>query len=93
MNDERIKEILEKLLKIYSPTDNEKDLAKYLIEFLRKLGAEIYLDEGYKKYGGNAPTIFAKLKGTVKGEGVTLSAHMDVVEPNKDLKFFGMVIF
>lgn len=88
MNDERIKEILEKLLKIYSPTDNEKDLAKYLIEFLRKLGAEIYLDEGYKNYGGNSPTIFAKLKGTVKGEGVTLSAHMDVVEPNKDLKFF-----
>ena len=87
MDDKRIKEILENLLKIYSPTDNEKDLANYLIKFLEKLGAEIYLDEGYKKYGGNSPTIFAKLKGTVKGDGVTLSAHMDVVEPNKDLKF------
>ena len=46
-----------------------------------KLDPCLLYTSGFKNYGGNAPTIFAKLKGNVPGEGVTLAAHMDVVEP------------
>jgi len=49
---------------------------------LEELGASIYLDKGYLEYGGDAPTIIAKFSGDVEGEGITLAAHMDVVEPN-----------
>lgn len=84
-NKEELINIFKELLNIYSPTRNEKNVANYIIKFLEKLGAETYLDNSYDKYGGNAPTIFAKLKGNIKGEGVTFSAHMDVVEPNEGL--------
>lgn len=82
---EELINIFKELLNIYSPTRNEKNVANYIIKFLEKLGAEIYLDNSYDKYDGNAPTVFAKLKGNIKGEGVTFSAHMDVVEPNEGL--------
>lgn len=85
-NEKELLDILKDLLNIYSPTKNEKNVANHIVKFLEKLGAEIYLDNSFDKYDGNAPTIFAKIKGTLEGEGVTFSAHMDVVEPNEGLK-------
>lgn len=85
-NREELKTIFKDILSIYSPTRNEKNVANYIVNFLEKLGAEIYLDNSYEIYGGNSPTVFAKIKGNVEGEGVTFSAHMDVVEPNENLK-------
>lgn len=81
MNKERMIENFLEMVKIHSPSNNEGQYAGYLIELLKNLGGEIYLDEGYKNYGGNAPVIFAKFKGNLSGEGVTLAAHMDVIEP------------
>ncbi|WP_297599242.1 M20/M25/M40 family metallo-hydrolase [uncultured Cetobacterium sp.] len=81
MNRERVINNFIEMVKIYSPSLNEKEYSEYLVKYLEKLGLEVYLDLGYKNYGGNAPTIFAKLKGNISGLGVTLAAHMDVVEP------------
>ena len=81
MKRERVINSFIDMVKIYSPSLNEKEYSEYLVKQLERLGLEVYLDLGFKKYGGNAPTIFAKLKGNVSGEGVTLAAHMDVVEP------------
>lgn len=85
-NEKELLDILKDLLNIYSPTRNEKDVADYIVKFLENLGAEIYLDNSFDKYNGNAPIVFAKIKGNIEGEGVTFSAHMDVVEPNEGLK-------
>lgn len=84
-NKDELLSILEDLLMIYSPSRNEKELSDYIVNFLENLGAEIYLDKSYESYGGNAPSIFAKIRGNLPGEGLTFSAHMDVVEPNKGL--------
>lgn len=81
MNKKRLVENFIEMVKIYSPSKKEGMYSKYLVEELKKIGAEIYLDEGYKNYGGDAPTIIAKLTGNIEGEGITLAAHMDVVEP------------
>lgn len=86
MNRERIVETFIEMAEIYSPSTKEKEMAEYMIDVLEELDAKIYLDEGYKEYGGNAPVIFAKIEGNVEGEGITLSAHMDVVEPNEGAK-------
>jgi len=83
-NKDKLLEIFEDLLLIHSPSYKEENVAKHIINFIEELGGEIYLDKSYDKYGGNAPTIFAHFKG--EGEGVTFSSHMDVIEPNKDLK-------
>lgn len=74
------------MVKIYSPSKEEREITNYLIDLFKGLGAELYLDEGYKKYGGEAPTILAKFTGTIEGTGITLSAHTDVIEPNKGVQ-------
>lgn len=86
MEKNRILEILEDLLLIYSPSRHEKEVSNYIINFLEKLGVEIYLDENQCKYGGNAPVIIARLKGTGDNGSLTFSSHMDVIEPNENLK-------
>lgn len=83
-NEEELKKIFKELVEIHSPSLKEKEVAKHIIKFLENIGAEIYLDESQDTYGGNCPTIFAHIKG--EGQGVTFSAHMDVVEPNKNVK-------
>lgn len=85
MNKERIVENFIEMVKIYSPSKKELNFAKYLIEQLKHIGAEIYLDNGYTNYGGNSPTIIGKIKGNIEGEGITLAAHLDVVEPCENI--------
>ena len=78
---EKLKNIFKELVNIYSPSKNEKEACDYVVNYLKNLGCEIYLDESQHKYGGNCPTIFSVLRGNKNG-AVTLSAHIDVVEPN-----------
>ena len=86
MNKERLINNFIEMIKIHSPSKQEKEFANYMVNLLKKeFEAEIYLDNGFENYGGNAPTIFAKIKGNVKGEGITLAAHMDVIEPNSNV--------
>lgn len=87
MNKERLVNSFLEMIKIYSPSKKEGEYAKYLVEELKKIGMEIYLDKGYEVYGGDAPTIIGKLKGNIEGEGVTLAAHMDVVEPCNNINY------
>lgn len=85
INKERLIESFVEMVKIYSPSKKEKEIAQYLIKELEKLEAEIYLDESFEKYNGNAPTIIAKIQGNIEGNGVTLAAHMDVIEPCNEI--------
>ncbi len=86
MNKNRLKENFIEMVKIYSPSKNEGNYANYLVNLLKEMGGKIYLDNGHEKYDGNSPTIFVKFPGSIQGEGVTFSAHMDVIEPNENLK-------
>lgn len=86
MNKERLVEGFIEMLKIHSPSKKEGEFAKYMVGLLKDLGASIYLDEGYLKYGGDSPSIIAKISGDIEGEGVTLAAHMDVIEPNLNVE-------
>lgn len=86
MNKERLLNNLIEMLKIHSPSKKEKEYADYLVKLLKEMGASIYLDEGYLKYGGNSSSIIAKFPGELEGDGVTFAAHMDVIEPNLDVE-------
>lgn len=81
MRKERIINNFIEMVKIYSPSKKEGEFTNYLFKIFSELGLEIYLDNGNEKYNGNSPTLFAKLKGNIEGEGITLCAHTDVVEP------------
>lgn len=86
MNKERLLNNLVEMLEIHSPSKKEGEYGKYLVNLLKDMGALIYLDKGYLEYGGDCPSIVAKFPGDIEGEGVTLAAHMDVVEPNLNVK-------
>lgn len=82
----RVEEILEDILCLHSPSKREEKVTEYIIGFLENIGAEVYLDHNQKAYGGDSPTIFARIKGDESKEGITLNAHTDVVPPNEGLK-------
>lgn len=86
MNKQRIIENFIEIVKIYSPSKEEGEITTYLVDLFKNFGAEIYLDDGYKEYGGEAPTLFAKFPGAIDGEGITLSAHTEVIEPNREVQ-------
>ncbi|MEW9096000.1 MAG: M20/M25/M40 family metallo-hydrolase [Clostridiaceae bacterium] len=85
MNKQRLLNNLIEMLKIHSPSKKEGEYANYLVNLLKEMGALIYLDEGHLEYGGDSPSIIAKFPGDIEGDGVTLAAHMDVVEPNSNV--------
>ncbi|SJZ88012.1 peptidase T-like protein [Cetobacterium ceti] len=85
MNKERMINNFIEMVNIYSPSKKEGEYGNYLIKRLKAYGFEIYLDKNNHLYGGDCPTIFGKLKGNIPGNGITLVAHMDVIDPNENV--------
>lgn len=91
MNKERLLNTFLDLVKIYSPSRNEINVMKYITEKLEKLGVNYILHDHSAEYGGNTPVIIAKLEKNCDDtnlKAISLSAHMDVVEPSKDLDVY-----
>ena len=91
MNKERLLNTFLDLVKIYSPSRNEINVMKYITEKLEKLSVKYILHDYSAEYGGNTPVIIAKLEKNCDDtnlKAISLSAHMDVVEPSKDLDIY-----
>ena len=78
MQTHRIVNEFIELVKISSPSKNERAMADVLKKKLVDLGFEVYEDNTGEKIGGTAGNIIAKLKGTI-GRPLILSSHMDRV--------------
>lgn len=91
MNKKRLLDTFLDLVKIYSPSKNEIDAMNYVIERFEKLGIKYILHDHSGEYGGNTPVVIAKLESNCDDKNlpsVSLSAHVDVVEPSKDLDVY-----
>ncbi len=67
-----------------SESFHEKDIAKYLLAKLTKLGLETSMDRAGEIQTGDgeaAGNIYGFLKGNIQGEPILFSAHMDTVSP------------
>lgn len=70
------------LIRIDSPTKNERKIADLLKNRLEGMGLQVTEDKAGELIGGNCGNIFAFLKGTLpEAPKVLLSAHMDTVDP------------
>lgn len=76
INQKRLVSTFLDLVKIDSPTGDEKNIANYVAERLKYLGGKVIFDN----YGN----IIAKFTGT--GEPFLLNSHLDTVEPGKNIK-------
>ncbi len=81
VNKERILQNFSYLVEIDSLSFGERAMADVLIKSLNELGFEVREDDAGKYYGGNCGNVYGYLKGTLEGEALLFSAHMDTVEP------------
>lgn len=82
VNHNRILKNFDELITIDAPSFGERQIADVLKIKLKEMGFVVKEDQAGKSYGGNAGNIYGFLKGTGKGAGILLSAHMDTVEPS-----------
>jgi tripeptide aminopeptidase len=74
---DKIFDKFKKLVEIYSPSGGEKEIAEYLERYLNQQGFEVYEDK--------QKNLLAR-RGE-KGSPVMFCAHMDTVEPSKNVRF------
>lgn len=86
MNQKRLVDEFCKLVAIDSPSFRERKMADILKEYLNELGFSVYEDNANTIYNSECGNIYAYLEGTIKGDPLLFSAHMDTVEPAKNKK-------
>jgi tripeptide aminopeptidase len=82
MNQERLIKKFQKLVEIDSPTYGERQMADTLACELKRLGFTVEEDQAGEVYGGTAGNLYAYRRGSIPGEPILFSTHMDTVEPS-----------
>ena len=86
VNKERVLGELIELVQIDSVSSKEGTVAKFLVDKLKQLGFEVYIDDACTKCGGETGNIIATLRGNRPGKTVLFSSHMDTVSPGETIK-------
>jgi len=84
---ERLLELFLTLVKINSPSLDERRVADFILLQFAALGYEVCEDGAAAEIGGNTGNLYAYKKGSSPdGVRITLSAHIDTVQPTDRLK-------
>ena len=86
INQERLVESFKSLTLIDGIHGKELTIAGYLMKTLKSLGLEVAMDDAGSTYGGNAGNVIGRLPGKTNAAPIFLCAHMDTVQPTKNLK-------
>lgn len=86
INHERLTEYTMDLIRIDSPSKQEKDVAMKLKYDMEEIGAECSFDNADEKVGGNVGNLTVKVKGNTDAPPFFLSSHMDTVSPGIGIK-------
>ncbi|NIQ94212.1 MAG: M20/M25/M40 family metallo-hydrolase [Desulfuromonadales bacterium] len=81
INADRIADEFARMAAISSPSFREGAMAQYLEQRLRRLGAQVEMDDAAERCEGECGNLIARLPGTRDGEPFLLSVHLDTVEP------------
>lgn len=80
---ERLLEEFCRLVSIDAPSFGEREMADYLKNRFTELGFSVEEDDAGRFYGGNCGNLYAYRKGSLPGEPLLFSMHMDTVEPSR----------
>lgn len=86
VNKNRIADEFCSLVRIDSLSFGEREMAEVLKKSMVELGFAVKEDEAGSCYGGNCGNIYGYLEGTIVGETLLFSAHMDTVGPGLNKK-------
>ncbi|NDV27927.1 M20/M25/M40 family metallo-hydrolase [Desulfovibrio sp. JC010] len=81
INKERILDLFFNLVRIDSPSLQEKEVAVYLREKMEKRGYVVREDKAGELSGGNTGNLIVHIPATGEGDPIAFSAHMDCVQP------------
>ena len=81
ISKDRVLNLFLDLVKIDSPSLNEKNVADYLFSLMEAKGYNVIKDCAGDACGGNTGNIFVRIPATGDGEPIAFSAHMDCVYP------------
>ncbi len=87
INEKRALDTLFDLLKIKSPTGNEKEIVGYVQNIFQTLDMDVSIDQCGKKIGSNAGNLIAYYNNPHSngGEPIFLNAHLDTVSLNGEV--------
>lgn len=85
LSQERLQKRFIEMIKIYSPSKGEKEIADYLEAYLKERNIPFQSDNAGEAYGGNGRNIVAFIKGNQEGMPLAFAAHMDQIEPCRDV--------
>ena len=86
INRKRLIDTFFRLLRIKSPSGDEKEIVEHVREILSGLGLEVAVDDSGKKYGSNSGNLTALLKGTDPDiRPIFIGAHLDTVALNGEV--------
>ncbi len=80
-----INEFLE-LVRVGSESLKEGKFCNLVVEKLRELGTQVFLDKVGEKIGSDGSNIIAKINGDHNFPAILLNAHLDTVTPGTDIK-------
>lgn len=83
---DRLQALFLEMIQIYSPSKGEKDMADWIEAYLAKRGISFVSDNCGKAYGGNGRNIVAHIPGDLPGIPLGFMAHLDQIEPCKNVK-------
>ena len=83
LSRERLQERFIEMIKIYSPSKGEKEMADWIENWLRERNIPFQSDHAGEAYGGNGRNIVAFVKGNTKERPLGFAAHMDQIALQK----------
>lgn len=86
INKKRLLDSFLEYVQIDSETGNEKNFADRMVKELEALGGKVTTDNAGEKLSSNGYNIYCTFEGTLPGESILLSAHMDTVKPGIGVK-------
>jgi len=88
INKKRLIDLFIDLVRIKSPSGNEKEIVAYAGKILCSLDMDVDIDDSGKKYGSNSGNIIAFYRGSLKNERlpIFLGAHLDTVRVDGDIE-------
>ncbi|MFZ5968609.1 MAG: M20/M25/M40 family metallo-hydrolase [Bacillota bacterium] len=86
INRDRIVSEFMKYVQIDSITKKEGNFAQFIIEELKSVGCEVFVDNAGEIVGSNTGNVIARLQGNIDKEPILFSCHMDTVTPGEGIK-------
>ncbi len=85
LSRERLQNRFIDMIRVYSPSKGEKEMADWIEHWLTERNIPFKSDHAGEAYGGNGRNIVAFVKGSTDERPLGFVAHMDQIEPCRDV--------